>query len=43
MQYKVLGISGSPVKKGNVETFLQRMIEIASGKGLDSEVINILR
>lgn len=41
MTYHVLGISGSPVKKGNVEKFLQRMIEGISDKNFSSEVINL--
>jgi multimeric flavodoxin WrbA len=41
MKYKILGISGSPVKKGNVETFLQKTIESVSGKGLQYEIVNL--
>jgi hypothetical protein len=37
MPYKILGISGSPVKKGNVETFLQQTLENLPGKDLQYE------
>jgi multimeric flavodoxin WrbA len=41
MSYKVLGISGSPVKKGNVETLLQRTLEGLPHKDLQHEVIHL--
>lgn len=41
MTYKILGISGSPVKKGNVETFLQRTLEILPRKDLLYEVVHL--
>jgi multimeric flavodoxin WrbA len=41
MLYKVLGISGSPVKKGNVETFLQRTLEGLPHKDLQHEVTHL--
>ncbi len=41
MQYKILGISGSPVKKGNVDTFLASIMDMASEKGLQPETINL--
>jgi multimeric flavodoxin WrbA len=41
MKYRVLGISGSPVKKGNVETFLQRLIECVSDDDLQYEIVNL--
>ncbi|MFW9995968.1 MAG: flavodoxin family protein [Candidatus Odinarchaeota archaeon] len=41
MALKVLGISGSPVKEGNTETYLQYMLEIATRKGLSCETVNL--
>jgi multimeric flavodoxin WrbA len=41
MSYKVLGISGSPVKKGNVETLLQRTLDGLPHKDLQHEVIHL--
>ena len=41
MPYKILGISGSPVKKGNVETFLQRTLESFPRKELQYEVVHL--
>ena len=41
MPYKILGISGSPVKKGNVETFLQRTLESLPRKDLQYEVVHL--
>ena len=41
MPYKILGISGSPVKKGNVETFLQRTLEGLPRKDLQYEVVHL--
>lgn len=43
MAYKILGISGSPVKKGNVEIFLQRMMEGIPADKFSSELINLSR
>ena len=43
MELNVLGISGSPVKDGNTETFLQHMLDTASKKGLKSEGISLSR
>lgn len=39
MKLKVLGISGSPVKDGNLETFMNYMLETASRKGLHTEAV----
>lgn len=40
MEIKVLGISGSPVKDGNVETFLARMVDTVSSKpGVMTEMV----
>jgi len=41
MSYKILGISGSPVRKGNVDSFLASMMGIASEKGLYTETVNL--
>jgi multimeric flavodoxin WrbA len=41
MTSKILGISGSPVKKGNVETFLQRTLESMKRKDLQYEVVHL--
>jgi len=38
---KILGISGSPVKKGNVETFLQRTLESMKRKDFQYEVVHL--
>jgi multimeric flavodoxin WrbA len=39
MKLKVLGISGSPVKEGNLENFMNYMLETASKKGLHTEAV----
>ena len=39
--YKILGISGSPVKKGNVETFLNRAIEGLPAKTIESDLVHL--
>ena len=41
MTYKILGISGSPVKKGNVEKYLQIMMESISDKNVSTEIVNL--
>lgn len=41
MTYHVVGISGSPVKKGNVEKFLERMMESVPEENFSSEVIKL--
>ena len=41
MPNKILGISGSPVKNGNVETFLQRTLEGLPRKDLQYEVAHL--
>lgn len=41
MTYKVLGISGSPVKKGNVETFLSRAVEGLSAKNIERDMVHL--
>jgi len=41
MTYKILGISGSPVKKGNVETFLNRTLEGLPAKNIEHDIIHL--
>ena len=41
MKYKILGISGSPVKKGNVESLLNRAIESLPAKKIEYEIVNL--
>jgi multimeric flavodoxin WrbA len=41
MEYKIIGISGSPVKEGNVETYLQRMLESVKDKDVSCERVNL--
>jgi multimeric flavodoxin WrbA len=41
MEYRILGISGSPVKNGNVETFLQKTIESVSDKEMRYTTVNL--
>lgn len=41
MSYKILGISGSPVKKGNVDSFLASMMGMASKQGLQTETVSL--
>jgi len=39
MTYKVVGISGSPKTKGNVGTFLESIMKMASERGLETETV----
>ncbi|MDL2321606.1 flavodoxin family protein [Desulfosarcina sp. OttesenSCG-928-B08] len=41
MGYKILGISGSPVKKGNMDTFLASIMDMAAEKGLETETVRL--
>lgn len=41
MTYRILGISGSPVKAGNVETTLQKAIESISQKDFSYDIMNL--
>lgn len=41
MPFKIVGISGSPVTKGNVDTFLGSIMDLALEKGLEAETINL--
>jgi multimeric flavodoxin WrbA len=41
MTCKILGISGSPVKKGNVETFLNRAMEGLPAKDIERDIVHL--
>ncbi|MCG8636430.1 MAG: flavodoxin family protein [Desulfobacterales bacterium] len=41
MPYKIVGISGSPVKGGNTDTFLSTVMDHAGDKGLHTETVNL--
>lgn len=41
MPYKIVGISGSPVKEGNTDTFLSTIIKDAEEKGLQTDIVNL--
>ncbi len=41
MTYKILGISGSPVKKGNVETLLNRAMEGLPAKNIEHDIVHL--
>ena len=41
MPHKIVGISGSPVKDGNVDTFLGSIMDFALEKGLEAETIRL--
>jgi len=41
MSYKIFGISGSPIKKGNTDTFLSLIMDSAEEKGLQTNMINL--
>lgn len=41
MPYRLLGISASPVKKGNTASFLSAIMETASQKGLETETVDL--
>jgi hypothetical protein len=43
MPHKIVGVSGSPVKRGYVDTFLGSIMDLASKKGLDTETIHLSR
>ncbi len=38
---RIVGISGSPVKAGNLDTFLYHIMTLAQEKGLDIETIHL--
>lgn len=41
MAYRIVGISGSPVKEGNVDHFLGAIMGMAAEKGLETETVNL--
>lgn len=41
MPYKILGISGSPVKEGNVDAFLSSIMNAAEEKRLQPETVHL--
>lgn len=41
MAYKILGISGSPVKEGNVETFLNRAMEGLPAGDIEHDMVRL--
>ena len=41
MSHKIVGISGSPVKEGNVDVFLKSIMDLAREKGLGTEEISL--
>ena len=41
MTYKILGISGSPVKQGNTDTFLTSILEYAGRDGHATEIVRL--
>ena len=41
MAYKILGISGSPVTDGNLDTFLASIMEMAVEKGMEAETVSL--
>lgn len=44
MEVKVLGVSGSPISGGNVETFLARILEsISSRPGVSTEMVSLAK
>ncbi|MRR16878.1 MAG: flavodoxin family protein [Deltaproteobacteria bacterium] len=43
MTCKILGVSGSPVKKGNVENFLSRAWDGLPEEGMEREVVHLSR
>lgn len=41
MPFKIIGISGSPVKQGNTDTFLSTIMDNATEKGLDTDIVSL--
>ena len=41
MSFRIIGISGSPVKNGNVEIYLDTMLEAAVKKGHECEALHL--
>jgi multimeric flavodoxin WrbA len=40
---RIVGISGSPVKEGNLDTFLTHIMTLAQEKGIDTETIHLAK
>ncbi len=43
MKIKAVAISGSPVKNGNVETFLKTMVDSVDNSELEAEIVYLSR
>ncbi len=43
MKLSILGLSGSPVKEGNVELLLKKMVDSVQGDDVTTEIINLSR
>ena len=41
MPYKIVRISGSPVKKGNVDAYMKKIMSCAEKKGHETEIVNL--
>ena len=41
MAYKIVGISGSPVKRGNTDAFLEVIMSDAKERGLDTDTVKL--
>lgn len=41
MAYKIIGISASPIRSGNTDTFLSGILAEAGEKGLDTEIVHL--
>lgn len=41
MSMRIVGVSGSPVKEGNLDTFLHHILTLAEKKGLETETIHL--
>lgn len=41
MTFKILGISGSPIKEGNVETFLNRAMAGLHAKNIEHDIVHL--
>lgn len=43
MKIKVLGVCGSPIKKGNTEQLLARALEVAREEGAETELVSLAK
>ena len=41
MPYRIVGVSGSPIKEGNTDTFLSTIMDHATEKGLQTDTVNL--